>query len=78
MTSAQLRKNFAELGYNFYGTRGNWNVNGYNCASLSEAKSLLQAMNDKKKFGGVVFFDGADWRCNVEDHKDAYYCGTSN
>ena len=66
MTSAQLRKGFAKLGYSLVGKRGEWYVKNYKCDNLVEAKSLLLALRDKTKLGGTIFFDGADWRCNFD------------
>lgn len=73
MTSARIDNQLRKFGYFlvrrhdvngtywFVGKQGT--SNGWNCANLDEARSLLTALREQVNNGGTIIHDGDGWVC---------------
>jgi hypothetical protein len=77
MNSTQLDAAFRKIGFGLNkrttvdGTF--WRVNtlhlndeGWNCANLAEARSLLLALRERQVNGGAIIHDGHEWVCSQD------------
>lgn len=73
MTSARIDNQLRKIGYYLVRRSGvdgaYWFVgnqqthNGWNCANLDEARSLLTALREQADNGGQIIHDGDGWVC---------------